>query len=212
MSIEIYLSGLLCFFRMSVKAEKIRLNFYLKWCRKCAGFFLFSVHIWLVTAGNVSFPHFLWTSLKSVCWSIHVCHLVTTSCHVLWTIAWSYHKYQLWFLYEQYHFKSIYNSNLYKWPNYILKITGYSFLAFSENKRTGPLGKWYQFVVTRESYWISELGKHQLSYACKLNLIIKGQLNRVFVFVECVKRANWRTVLARGVNYCRTYWLCVLVG
>lgn len=212
MSIEIYLSGLLCFFRMSVKAEKIRLNFYLKWCRKCAGFFLFSVHIWLVTAGNVLFPHFLWTSLKSVCWSIHVCHLVTTSCHVLWTIAWSNHKHQLWFLYEQYHFKSIYNSNLFTWPNYILKITGYSFLAFSENKRTGPLGKWYQFVVTRESYWISELGKHQLSYACKLNLIIKGQLNRVFVFVECVKRANWRTVLARGVNYCRNYWLCVLVG
>lgn len=201
MSIEIYLSGLLCFFRMSVKAEKIRLNFYLKWCRKCAGFFYFRF-----------IYDFVWTSLESVCWSIHVCHLVTTSCHVLWTITWSNHKHQLWFLYEQYHFKSIYNSNLFTWPNYILKITGCSFLAFSENKRTGPLGKWYQFVVTRESYWISELGKHQLSYACKSNLIIKGQLNRVFVFVECVKRANWRTVLARGVNYCRNYWLCVLVG
>lgn len=83
--------------------------------------FLFSVHIWLVTAGYVLFPHFLWTSLESVCWSIHVCHLVTTSCHVLWTITWSNHKHQLWFLYEQYHFKSIYNSNLFTWPNYILK-------------------------------------------------------------------------------------------
>lgn len=77
--------------------------------------FLFSVHIWLVTAGYVLFPHFLSTSLESVCWSIHVCHLVTTSCHVLWTIAWSNHKHQLWFLYEQYHFKSIYNSNLFTW-------------------------------------------------------------------------------------------------
>lgn len=200
MSIEIYLSGLLCFFRMSVTAEKIRLNFYLKWCRKCAGFFLFSVHIWL----RVNQPRK--RLLKYTCMSLSYYKLS------LWTIAWSNHKHQLWFLYEQYHFKSIYNSNLFTWPNYILKITGYSFLAFSENKRIEPLGKWYQFVVTRESYWISELGKHQLSYACKSNLIIKGQLNRVFVFVECVKRANWRTVLARGLNYCRNYWLCVLVG
>lgn len=99
--------------------------------------FFFSVHIWLVTAGNVLFPHFLWTSLKSVCWSIHVCHLVTTSCHVLWTIAWSNHKHQLWFLYEQYHFKSIYNSNLFTWPNYILKIT-----AFSHFLRINELDPW----------------------------------------------------------------------
>lgn len=165
----------------------------------CWGF-LFSVHIWL----RVNQPRK--RLLKYTCMSLSYYKLS------LWTIAWSNHKHQLWFLYEQYHFKSIYNSNLFTWPNYILKITGYSFLAFSENKRIGPLGKWYQFVVTRESYWISELGKHQLSYACKSNLIIKGQLNRVFVFVECVKRANWRTVLARGVNYCRNYWLCVLVG
>lgn len=57
---------------------------------------------------------FVWTSLESVCWSIHVCHLVTTSCHVLWTITWSNHKHQLWFLYGQYHFKSIiYMTKLY---------------------------------------------------------------------------------------------------